>query len=231
LDVKLLFRKVVQISRTAGFRGLLRSAFRNLRPDAKEDVFDAKYGTDTGGSLPLWKFHIASPNARHGLHYAASDQEDFGEALSSVQEDFHTFTFVDLGCGKGRTLILASKFGFQAIIGVEFVAELASVARANVTKMGIVNASVVHADAAKFSFPEGDLLLYLFNPFTEEVMRKVVANLQKCSWTERKLYIVYNNPLFAAVLDSSSFLRRFASPPTARYPTVVWRSNRAAGAA
>jgi SAM-dependent methyltransferase len=229
VDLKLLFQKLVQRLRAYGFRGVLRSAFRYLRSGAKEDSVDTKYGTDTSGLVPLWKFQIASRNARYGSHYEPSDEEDFQTTIGAVKQDFGAFTFVDLGCGKGRALILASKSGFKRIVGVEFVGELRSIAQANVAKMGIGNAAVLHADAAEFRFPEGDLVVYLFNPFTEEVMRKVVENLRGRGSSE--LYIIYNNPRHASLFDASGFLTRSACPPTARYPTVIWRSNKDARAA
>jgi hypothetical protein len=112
---------------------------------------------------------------------------------------------------------------------VEFVGELGSIAQANVAKMGIPNAAVLHADAAEFSFPEGDLVVYLFDPFTEQVMRKVVENLRGRGSSE--LYIICNNPRHASLFDASGFLSRSGCPPTARYRTVIWRSNQAARAA
>jgi hypothetical protein len=86
--------------------------------------------------------------------------------------------------------------------------------------MGVSNASVIHADATEFSFPDGELVVYLFNPFTEEVMRKVVTNLQNSP--AKKLYVIYTNPVCAGVFDSSGFLSRFGCPPAGRYPQMIW---------
>ena len=49
---------------------------------------------------------------------------------------------------------MASKLGFQQVIGVEFARELVDIARTNLAKMRISKAVVRHGDAAEFHFPE-----------------------------------------------------------------------------
>ncbi len=48
----------------------------------------------------------------------------FQQAFARLDIDFEKFTFVDLGAGKGRIMLLASNFPFQRVLGVEFVPEL-----------------------------------------------------------------------------------------------------------
>ena len=63
-------------------------------------------------------------------------------------------SFVDLGCGKSRPLIVAAAMGFKTVIGVEFVRELVEVAREDLRKTRS-NARVVCADAAWYELPVG----------------------------------------------------------------------------
>src|SRR5206468_4366794 len=113
------------------------------------DEFDLRHGTDTSGVEPLWKFRVASPNARFGFHYKATDEKELLDAITFLDEDPRAFTFVDLGCGKGRPLLIAARLGFARIIGVEFAPELVAVAAGNLATMRVSNATVVHADAAE----------------------------------------------------------------------------------
>ena len=102
------------------------------------------------------------------------------------------------------------------MIGVEFAGELVEVARTNLAKRQIANAVVSHVDAADYDFPDSNLVVYLYNPFSQEVLRKVVANLKAgCS---KRLYVIYKG---AEIFDSSSFLRRFGSSPTALH-IQIW---------
>jgi SAM-dependent methyltransferase len=66
--------------------------------------------------------------------------EQMMEALSVRQSAFsretglQDFTFVDLGSGKGRVLLMAAPYGFKKIIGVEFMPEWHRVAQENIRK-------------------------------------------------------------------------------------------------
>ena len=185
-----------------------RKVLSNLANRHAPDAFDARYGVDTARVEPLWKFKIDSPNV-YG-RYQTRDEEEIVEALRLVGEDPRGFTFVDLGCGKGRAMIVAANLGYKQVVGVEFADGLVKIARTNLAKTRTSNAVVIHADAADFVFPDGDMVVYLYNPFPQEVLRKVVANLQKCR--SSRLYVVYMMPEWTEVLDSSGFLRRFGSP-------------------
>jgi len=41
-------------------------------------------------------------------------------------------TFIDIGCGKGRVLLMAAEHGFRKIIGIDFAADLCLTARGTV---------------------------------------------------------------------------------------------------
>jgi SAM-dependent methyltransferase len=222
MNVKLFAQKIVRSVRDDGIPASIRKApqyLRRSRTDA--DDFDARNGTDTGGFEHIWKFHIRSDNARFGTHYRATSERDLTKAVNSLGEDVRGFTFVDLGCGKGKTLMVASRLGFRRVIGVEFASELAAIARANLVAVGIDNAVVIEGDAAVFDFPDDSLVLYLYNPFSREVMNQVIENLGKSRGA--KMYVIYKNPTYAdSVLDSSGFLQRHGRLVT-ESNIQVWR--------
>ncbi len=197
--------------RRDGLGTAIRRAFVNFKHGRSADKFDLRYGTVTGGIEPLWRFKISSTNARFGARYEATNEKEFTDAVNFLREDPKSFIFIDLGCGKGRVLLMAASLGFKQIIGVEFASELVEIARSNIAKRKITNAVVLHADAADFQFQNCDTVIYLYNPFSQEVVRKIVKNLRE--FQSNKLYIIYKNPLCAEVFDSSGFLKRFGGPP------------------
>lgn len=72
--------------------------------------------------------------------------------------DWSRFSFVDLGCGKGRALLLASRHPFLQILGVELDSNLARTARANLRAFHAPwqqcrTLAVHHADATAFDLP------------------------------------------------------------------------------
>lgn len=193
---------------------------RILNPDKSEDEFDRAWKVNTRGRTNLWHMSIDSPNGRFGTAYTPSDPTWIGRALARLSEDFSTFSFIDLGCGKGRVLLVASHYGFRKIMGVEFAAELVKAARQNLRASGIEGAEVIHEDAANFCFPDGNLLVYLFNPFSAKVLRPVLHHLAGRNGQQRT-YLIYVNPLHADLVDTTAGFRPIATV-TDKAKTRIW---------
>ena len=157
--------------------------------------FDQKHGVDTQIDVQLTDLHIDSPNKRRGKRYHATPPVSFRRALKLLRVDFSEFTFIDIGSGKGRTLLLASDLPFKKIIGVEFGAELHAQAMINIQRYRAsytASTESVHVDATDFEFPDGPLVIYFFNPFDEIVLQQVLANISiAASASFRKIFIVY----------------------------------------
>ncbi len=220
MKVWTLAGKFVQTLREDGLRTIFRKALAHMKPPPVKDSFDLRHGTDTGGIEPLWKFHIRSPNRSFGFCYQPTDEKELVDAVNFLNEDLQSFTFFDLGCGKGRALLVASNLGFEQVIGVEFARELADIAKANLEKMRIANATVIQSDAADFHFPNNDIVVFLNNPFGREVMRKVVANLRTVR--AGRLYVIYRVPMCPDAFDGSDFLGRFGSLPGKSH-ILIWK--------
>ncbi|MDE2402256.1 MAG: methyltransferase domain-containing protein [Burkholderiales bacterium] len=226
MNVQLLTSKLLRTLREDGVQTTCRRAMAHIsrRRTAEEpaDEFDRLHGTDTGGREPLWKLSIGSPNARFGERYEATTAEELTAALDFLSEDLRNFTFIDLGCGKGRTLLVASERGFKRVIGVEFARELADTAARNLERRQAVNAIVLHADAGDFDFPDDDLVLYMYNPFSEVVVHQMLSRLRASA--AKKRYVIYKAPRCADVLDASGFLQRHGQPAAAPH-MEVWRGH------
>jgi len=222
MDIQLLGTKIIQTYRGGGLAATIRKAFATLVRAPRRDDFDRRHGTDTSSIELLWKLKIDSPNARFGGRYQATEEQELVDAVRFLPEPPQGFTFIDLGCGKGRTLLVASELGFRQVIGVEFAHELAQTARRNLAKMGFANAVVLDLDAADFHFPNSDMVVYLYNPFSIEVMRKVLANLRKSN--AKRLYVIYRAPECADLFNSCGFLDGLGSPP-GRENIQIWRAS------
>jgi SAM-dependent methyltransferase len=133
--------------------------------------------------------------------YQPTVEEEFAAIMRHFADvDLETFTFIDLGSGKGRALLLAAMFPFARIVGVEVQPELDSIARRNIEAFA-ENGLRCHrieclcADAREYNFPPTNLVLYLFNPFPDYVLREVLANLAvSARRTPRSIFVVYNAP-------------------------------------
>ena len=175
------------------------------------DEFDMKHRVDTGGKISLWALNVNSPNARFGIQYGAIGEDSLRNALKYIAagEDLNKFSFVDVGCGKGRPLLIANDFNFRQLIGVEFVPSLAEIARSNIIKLDIKNAVVVEGDATVYPFPKEDMVIFLYNPFLRPVMEKMVNNLKNSMGG--KLFVIYAHPN-EQCLDLFNFLTQLNYP-------------------
>ena len=98
--------------------------------------FDERFGVETSGliyQLPSGHHHDV-----HNNGYFAVAPSVFHAVMGSLKErlhlDYRRFTFVDVGSGKGRALLLASDYPFREIIGVELSPDLDRVARSNIAR-------------------------------------------------------------------------------------------------
>jgi SAM-dependent methyltransferase len=125
-------------------------------------------------------------------------------------------TFVDLGSGQGRALLLAAKMGFSRIVGVELDARLVAGAERNIAHWSRhprnavrrgAELQVVHADAATYRLPDGPLCVFLFNPFGSETLRHVLRNLgSQPSARTAHVFVAYFNPLHEHVFREFEYL-------------------------
>lgn len=102
--------------------------------------------------------------------------------LASLPIDHREWVFIDLGSGKGRTLLLAGAYPFKRIIGVEHAPSLVKISRANLNtyigRKACSKIEVFAADAITFHPPtEENLLVYMFNPFAAELVAECVQRL------------------------------------------------------
>jgi SAM-dependent methyltransferase len=161
---------------------ILRERASVQERDAIQSRFDEQHGTDTAGFIPLSAFSIDSPAWVHGVRYAPTSLERFNESLAAIgltPEMVKDFSFVDVGSGKGATLLYAADLGFKAIFGVELVEELHRVASRNLELQGVTDrAQSVCADATTFKMPPPPLVVFANYPFSsQEMMAKVVQNI------------------------------------------------------
>jgi len=158
--------------------------------------FDLKYGTDTRLRADLDSLDIEGANRDHGVYYQASPVYSTRKALRQLNIDYSTYTFVDFGSGKGRTLLLASELPFMRVIGIEFARELHEVAQKNIEIYPGKAAEKVESicqDATTFELPAENLIIYFFNPFDDVILDKVISNISNSLKSNpRSSYIVYH---------------------------------------
>jgi len=125
------------------------------------------------------------------------------------------FTFVDLGCGKGRMLVAASVYPFRAILGIEADADLFAAAERNmVSAQASGRITVVHQDARTADLPAGNLFIYMYSPFRGPIFKQVAERLAALADEPRRAVVIaYSADWEAEVLERTA---RFVRVPMRR---------------
>jgi SAM-dependent methyltransferase len=184
-------------------RGGLRLALAFFR---ECHAFDLLRGTDTHAELPNTKYAYAPQNFERGSWYLSSWTRELLNSFAVVKnylgDDFHNYAFVDVGCGKGKALLLwqeqLDKLKLRSpVIGIEYYEPLAAIARRNYAKLFKKPGNIIASDATQFDHRQfGDkLIIYMFHPFDDVIMRKLLGNLSGL-----KTVVIYNNPVHKDVL-------------------------------
>ena len=190
-----------------GTHALYASGWDRIHP------FDRAHGTDTSGSVPTEELGADEAARAYAVGYAGSQPSEVRLALAALPP-VDSCTFLDLGCGKGRALLVASEFPFRDILGIELSPSLAQIARRNAAIIAQrypqrTAVRIAVGDASTFPLPAGDLVLYLYHPFGAELVTKVAARVEvELAAERRSVYIVYCNPVAGHCFDSSPLLRR-----------------------
>lgn len=166
--------------------------------------FDVENGVRTSGIIPGRFLKTGHRHDRHSTAYFGVAPSVFRGLLRKWEKSrpcapVEEFVFVDVGAGMGRAMLLASKYPFKRIEGIELNPVLAGIARRNVAKWKMTGRTrsrirVTCGDAVEFRFSKGPCVVFLFNPFGASVMRRLLAGLAE-AFRERpgQLYLLYVN--------------------------------------
>ena len=184
--------------------------------------FDLEFGVRTSGLIAGRNLKCGSRADRHNTAYFGVAPSVFHEMIalwrrSKPAGTIDQFTFVDVGAGMGRAVLLASEFPFRSVIGVELNPRLARIARKNVAHWkaaGLARAPVrvVCRDAVEFKIPPGPCVVFMFNPFGGPIMRRLLKTWsQTLARREDQLDILYvNNEQETVLRRQPGLVRLFA---------------------
>jgi hypothetical protein len=200
--------------------GTLWEFLRDSTPERRRQRYgDAGYDWDhrvnTTSAAVAWRDRLL------GLFhspYQPTEPDLFREMLDALERgagiDFRDYTFIDLGSGKGRTLLMASDYPFRRIIGVELLPALHHIAQENLSHyyseaQQCFSIESICGDARQFHWPGEPMVLYLFHPLPETGLKVVVANLETSFQHDpHPLYVLYHNPILERVLSESALIRK-----------------------
>ena len=183
--------------------------------------FDLDHGVFTSGLIPGRFLKTGHAHDSHSTAYFGVAPSVFHAILKRWQRTrpcarLERFTFIDIGAGMGRAMLLASEIPFAKVQGIELNPVLAEIARENIriwqsTGRAVAPLQITCGDALQFRWPTGPCLVFLFNPFGESMMRRFLRHLAR-AFADRaeQLDILYvNNEHERAIERRPGFTRLF----------------------
>jgi len=179
------FKSYLKILKNRGIGSLFDEIKDNL-------LFDLINGTSTqireGKSTDNYK------------HYSPAYSSLIVESIRNLNIKYENYNFIDLGSGKGKVTLIASKFRFKKIIGVELYKKLINAAKENQkiffskkwNKTYKCKIEYVCKDAEKYSIKMDKNIYFMFDPFTEKKLKKILKKITSQKKFEN--YIIAFNP-------------------------------------
>jgi SAM-dependent methyltransferase len=232
---------------SAGWIGLLHRLFPTLEGGQSREAkhpFDRSHRVDTGGLIYADGLTTGHEHDRHSAGYYATapslfrgSLELWRPTLSGTGFALEDYTLVDIGCGKGRVVLLASEYAFREVTGVELNPQLASMARRNLNRwmrrkrwVPLVSrfwrpgrpapqVRILEGDALSFPLPDGPVVLFFFNSFEEQMVRMWLDSLVEAAATRSApIDLIYLHPEHHEVFAATPGIRILADTEIALSP-------------
>jgi predicted RNA methylase len=152
-----------------------RDLVYRIRIVTDEHLWERRLNIKTTGDSPvrkdMTKFGDSYDYAPIPYHVikVILDQEPFGPGD----------VFVDLGCGKGRAILIFATKKFKKVIGIEMRKDMFDTAIENLERSKGKNTPVeiINADVAVFDMQEGTVF-FMFNPFGFDTQEYIIKNIK-----------------------------------------------------
>jgi SAM-dependent methyltransferase len=202
------------------------------KPQPAIHPFDQLHGTDTSGLIPgrviargttakveeLTAYYGVAPSILQGILDIWLQQ--------TKPQPIQKTVFLDIGAGKGRAMLLASRFPFLRVEGVELSPALAAIASANITLWqqdaraeALAPLRLFNADATKHLLPIEPTLAFLFHPFELPILRRFLRHVEKSLAAQPHPFdLLYINAEHNSLLDRHPAFTRVWMGPVAMTP-------------
>ncbi len=208
--------------------GLLRRLFPSREAP---HPFDRAHHVDTGGLIYADGLSTGHEHDIHSSGYYATApslfrgaMEHWSATLAASPFRLPDYAFVDIGCGKGRVVLLASEYAFREVFGIELNPHLAAVGRRNLKRWlrsprACRKVCILHGDALSFPLPDGPVVLFFFNSFEEEMVRLWLDSLVEIAAVHpAPIDLIYLHPEHHEVIAATPGIRILADAEIAFSP-------------
>ena len=182
----------------------------------EEDGFDYASNTETSQILDqlLLPEAVSPYRFRECARYHPSPIKSFRLILDSINAagvNYRNYSFIDVGCGLGRNLLIALDYPFRKIIGIEISSYLHQMCLANIESYKALaedkqRIEAYCVDALDFHLPEDFLLLFFWEPFGVESSKLFEKKiLTHVSVSKKNVILAFLGTAFEGIRRSPRF--------------------------
>jgi SAM-dependent methyltransferase len=223
------FKKRLSILKKDG----LANTTKRFLSSFSDYFFDLKYGIETFSWMELDELEIDGRKKKRANMYQPTCTLPLRRLLRKLNIPPGKI-LVDLGCGKGIVLMVASEFGFREIRGIEISPVLCDIALRNCsiykekTKTQ-TDITIVMSDVIDYGLNDDEDVFYLFNPFDEYVLWKVLENIMaSLQRRNREILIIYRNAVDASIIEGSGYFTKIMDYAPWGWDFMVFSSSASA---
>lgn len=198
---------------------VLRGFINTLQLLSGEVKYEKKFGIHTSA--------IKKSKSKEFFHYQGAGYTVLFRIFSEIYSLTQSCDFIDIGCGKGRAVFVAEYCGYSHLAGIELDAGLLTEAEENSKrypfKRNTSSITFLYANALDYIYANKPTVYFLFNPFNESVLEKVLDRISEQSSSET--WFIYMNPLFPGPFERRGI--QLAKKIKTRFYTeaLVFRTN------
>lgn len=161
------------------------------------------------------------------FHYQGAGYRILFRLFKTISPHTKRYDFVDIGCGKGRVIFVAESAGYEHLTGIELDEGLIKEAKNNLKgytlKRNSSELAFIHANALAYEYRDKATVYFLFNPFNEEILRRVLDRI--CQLTSSETWFIYMNPLYRKPFEEKQ-IEQIQNIKTGFYTeAVIYRMN------
>jgi tRNA G46 methylase TrmB len=166
------------------FRALvLRTLLPILTTKVDDKNYDKRNSTDTANHIINAELEMHDSEAqKHATFYRTTSERFICYLIRHLDINYQEYDFVDIGCGKGRVLLVASNFPFRSICGIELSKPAFKIAEKNIeTYRGAgqkcFNMYIRNVDARYFEPCIANTVYYIYEPFDADTLDAVLTKI------------------------------------------------------
>lgn len=190
----------------------LEHFLHRIRADNRK--FDAKHGLATAANIELSDYDLPQETLAAMEPAECTHEGVFRTIINALVPRPQDYDFLDIGCGQGKALVMASTYGFRRVRGIELEPRVCALAQRNVQTFlrtslpKTTDVEAICADARTFADYRERTFVFVFNPFNGEIMTDFVDQLGRAAAAGREMIVAYSNPRDPQDFERAGFLTR-----------------------